>query len=485
MAKTPKVKDPNRLRFKDYFGTTTMSAVDALGASLMTSWFMQYLTDYSGIGKWAGILGTTLLMIGRLFDAVNDPLEGWIMSRAKVGKHGKYKPFIFLSIILTAAGVAGLFFLPESIGDNPVMICIWVIGFYLLFDIGASFYAPNLVYRTMTLEQGSRGKLVIGPRLLNMMIGMVTGGLIGIVSSVNAGVGNMHTAFGITILVMVSTVAVVALIGLLFVKEKYHAENESEETVKITDIFTMLKRNKAMSTVTSAAVFSGFIWTFLFATMLYYVKWAYCADLTTGAVDTASYGMLSLIGSMMMFMPLIIGTAIATPLMKLAKSAIKLTRILKLTQGIVGGLLFVLHIVGILPNSPAIFFSLLAISATCIGVEYIPQEVVNMEIMDYELYQTGKDRSALCHATNKFITKAQSALASGIVGAILVGIGYTVDSATDTYIGELSRLPSLLTWFIVVMGLIPFFLGVIAFVILKKYPVTDEIRAEMKAKLNK
>lgn len=480
-----KQKDPNRLRFKDYFGTTAMSATEAMGASLMTSWFMQYLTDYAGIGKWAGILGTTLLMLGRLFDAVNDPLEGWIVSRAKVGKHGKYRPFILISILFTALGVGGLFFLPSAISDNPVMICVWIIGFYLLYDIGASFYAPNLVYRTMTMEQDARGKLVIGPRLLNMIIGMVTGSLVAIVSGVNNGLGNMHDAFGITIIIMMAIVAVIALVGLLFVKEKYHAEMENEEMIKLTDVFTMFKRNKAMSTITLSAVFSGFIWTFLFATMLYYIKWAYCADLTTGAVDTANYGILSLVGSMMMFLPLIIGTAIATPLMKLAKSAIKLNSILKLVQGVVGGAMFVLHIVGILPQSPMIFFSLLAVSATCIGIEYIPQEVINMEIMDYELYQGGQDRAPLCHAVNKFVTKAQSALASGIVGAILVAIGYNVDSVTDTYLGELSALPSLLTWFIVVMGLVPCFLGIIAYIILRRYPITDEIRAEMKEKLAK
>lgn len=485
MAKAPKVKDPNRLRLGDYFGTTGMSAVDAITMSLMTSWFMQYLTDYSGIGKWAGILGATLLMVGRLFDAVNDPLEGWIMDNAKIGKHGKYKPFILISILLSAIGVAGLFFLPSSISDNPVMICVWILAFYLLYDIGASFYAPNLVYRTMTLEQTSRSKLVIGPRMLNMIIGMITGGLIGIVAGVNANFNNMHTAFGVTILVMVVAATAVSLIGLIFVKEKYHAEKEKEEKVKITDILTMLKRNVAMRTVTISNAFSGFVWTFLFATALYYVKWAYCADLTTGAVDTAQYGILSLACSMMMFLPLILGTVLATPLIKLAKSAVKLYRGLKLVQGIVGILLFVLHIIGVLPTAPFLFFGLLAITATCIGIEFIPQEVINMEVMDYELYQSGTDRSALVNAVYKFINKAQSALASGMVGAILVAIGYQVDSATDTYLGELSAMPTLLTWFIVIMGLIPFFLALASWLILGKYPITDEIRSKMREKVTK
>ena len=65
---------------------------------------------------------------------------------------------------------------------------------------------------------------------------------------------------------------------------------------------------------------------FLFATMLYYIKWAYCADLTTGVVNDDRYAILSLVGSMMMFLPLIVGTIIATPLMKGANQAFCLSQ---------------------------------------------------------------------------------------------------------------------------------------------------------------
>lgn len=480
-----KVKDPNRLRFKDYFGTTAMNSTFSIAEALMTSWFLVYLTDYAGLGTWGASLGAALLMFGRLFDAVNDPIEGWIMDRAKIGKHGKYKPFIILSTILMTVGVSALFFIPTGITSQPVMVAIWVIIGYLMFDIGYSFYAPNLIYRTLTLDQNARGKLIIGPRIVSMMVGMITGGLVSIVQSVNAGINDMHTSFGVTVLMLAGIMAVITLIGTAFIKEKYHAVAEKDEQVKITDIFMVLKRNKALGTMTLSIVFSGFVWTFLFATMLYYVKWAYCANLTTGAVDAATYGTLSLIGSMMMFLPLIIGTVIANPLMKLAKSAMRLHRGLMLVEGVIGGALFVLHIVGILPNSPVLFFALLAVTATCIGIDYIPQETINLECMDYELYVGGKDRSALCNACNKFVNKMQNAFASGIVGVVLAAIGYNVDSATDTYLGELSAIPDLLTWFIVIMGLIPCILGIIAFLILKKYPINDEIRAKMKELLTK
>lgn len=474
-----------RVRFTDYLGVTLMSLTDCIAASMMTSWFMQYLTDYAGLGAWGAVLGSALLIVMRLFDAVNDPLEGWIMDRAKVGKYGKYKPFIILSILCEMLGLSALFFIPEGITSTPALVAVWVVVGYGIYDVGASFYAPNLIYRTLTLDSAKRGKLMIAPRMMNMIVGMVCGSIINIVNSVNAGIGNLHTAFGVTIMVAAVGTAVISLIGISMVKEKHHAErDEGDAPLKITDIFGMFKENEALRVKFCATIFSGFIWTFLFATMLYYLKWAYCADLTTGSVDAGKYGMLSLIGSMMMLLPLLLGTAIAMPLMKLFKTPARTNRFVIAMEAIPCGIMFVLQLLGILQNSSAVFLALIAISATAIGIGYIPNEALNIEIMDYQIYKTGKDRSALCNATAKFLDKAQNAVSSGMVGIILVAVGYVVDSVTGDYAGELANIPSMLNWFIVIMGLVPCILGVIALVIFRKYPITPELAAEMKETLD-
>ena len=481
-----KQENPAKLGFAAYFGTTVMASTEAISAGLMTSFFMLYLTDYAGIGTWAAALGSTLLLVVRLFDAVNDPIQGWIMDRAKVGRHGKYKPFIILSILLITVGVSGLFFIPTGITGNPIFIVIWVILFYLLYDIGVSFFAPNLIYRTLTLDSVQRGKLMIGPRLISMLFGMVTASLIAIVNSVNANFNNIHTSFGVTVTAIVSAVALLSLLGISMVKERHHASAPTEsDRVKLTDVFVLLRENKALRVKVLSEIFSGFIWTFLFATMLYYTKWAYCADLETGAVNTEQYGLFSLIGSMMMFLPLIVGTIIATPIMKKVGSAIKLHKFFIMLEATACGLLFVFQIFGLLQQVPFLFFLLTGIAAVGVGGNYIPEETVKIECMDYEIYKNGKDRSALCNACNKFTIKAQSAVSAGIVGILLTAIGYTVDSATDTYLGDLSRMPALLNWFIVIMGLVPFILGFVAWFILRSYPVTDEIRKDMQEKLKK
>ena len=473
----------DKVGFREYFGTATMGLTDGMAAALMTSFFLLYLTDYAGLGTFGAIVGSSVLLFSRIFDAVNDPIEGWIMDRAKVGKYGKYKPFIILSIFSALIGVGALFFIPQ--GVSPVVAVIWVIFFYLLYDIGSSFYAPNLIFRTLTLDQNERGKLLIAPRIVSMMTGMVTAVLIAMVTGVNNAVGNMHTSFGLVVVGLLLITTVISLIGISLVRERHHAERDEDEQVKITDIFKLLKENDALRINVTAALFSGFIWTFLFATMIYYVKWGLCADLTTGAVDNDRLALYTGICSMLMFVPLVGGTLIATPIMKKIGDPMKYIRILLLAQAIPCGLLFLLQVLGILPKMPWLFLACVAIVTMAVGMGYIPGSTVDIEIMDYEIYKNGKDRSALCNAINRFLAKAQNAIGASVVGFMLAGIGYVVDSETGDFAGELSQMPVMLNWFIVIMGLIPCVLGVIAYLIERRYPITNAVRAEMREALHK
>jgi Na+/melibiose symporter-like transporter len=475
-----------RLGFKTYFGSMAMNGTEGFAAALMTSFFMVYLTDYAGIGSWAAVMGSTILFAARIFDAINDPIQGWIMDRAKIGKYGKYKPFIILSIVLMTIGISALFFIPTNLSSSPVFISVWVLFFYLLVDIGGSFGAPNLIYRTLTLDGVQRGKLMVAPRLQGIVLGIFSAALITIVNAVNRSVGNLHTSFGITVGALMAFFMFYSLIGISFIKEKYHAKvDENTEKVRLRDIFLLIKENKALRVKVTSQLFSGFIWSFLFAATIYYIKWAYCADLATGAVNTELFGLFSLGGAMLSLVPTVLGTVIAMPLMKKFKSAIRMHRFMVLLESVACGIMFLLQIIGVLQSSPVLFFICSGIASLGVGANFIPEETVNIECMDYEIYSNGKDRSALCNVCNKFINKAQSAFSAAIVGVLLVAIGYVVDSSTDTFLGDLTSIPSMLNGFVVIMGLIPLVLGLISWLILKQYPVTDEIRTEMKLALDK
>lgn len=139
--------------------------------------------------------------------------------------------------------------------------------------------------------------------------------------------GSMQTAFGIMVVVFFAMGAVISIVDLLLTKEKYMVEQEKDAAlVKLTDIFSLLRDNDALRVRILGALFGGFMWTLVFATMNYYTKWTYCTDLPTGQVNSEVYGIMVFISSMMMFTPLILGTVTATSLMKKLGSPLKLMK---------------------------------------------------------------------------------------------------------------------------------------------------------------
>lgn len=475
-----KVKNPEAVGAKECIGVTALSTMGGVAAIFMSTMFMQYMTDYAGLGAWGASLATILLLVARLFDAVDDPIQGFIMDSGKVGKHGKYKPFFMISIIMTAVGTILLYALPDGITSSPVLVTVWVIFFYLVYDIGTSFNNGNLLYRTMTDDVNERAKLVIGPRVWVMIIGILGSAMMMIIVAINSFTGSYKKSYAVVAAAASLIAALISVIGWFMVKEKHVVQQDEEEKVRVKDFFELFKVNKAMVVHFVKCIFSGFIWTLLFATPTYYVKWGFCTDLSTGQVDMALLGTYSLIVSMMMLLPLLLGSFIATPLMKLLKSPIRLTRLNLLLQAIGGGVLFVAQILGVLQSMPWLFFVGMFIMALAIGVDFVPQSTVEMEIMDYTIYKTGKDRSALSGVVNKFLEKAQTAVSSALVGAILIAIGYNVDSVTGDYAGDIANIPTMLNWFIVVMGLVPCILGIIAFVIYRFYPIDNTVRSDMR-----
>ena len=473
-------KGPESVGIRECLGVTMLSTTSGAAAIFMSSLFMQYMTDYAGLGAWGASLATALLLFARIFDAVDDPIQSLIMDNAKVGKHGKYKKFFLIGIILTTVGTILLYSMPSGVVKNPILVTAWVIFFYLVYDIGASFYDLNLMCRTMTDDVNERSKLVVGPRLWTMVLGIIGAMMIAIVVVIYQVVGSYNTAFTILVGAVMLVGAVIALVGWCMVKEKHIVQQEEGEKIHIRDLIDLLKVNKAMVVHFCKNLFAGFIWTLLFATPTYYVKWGYCADLVTGEVDMVKFGSYSAVVSMMMMVPLALGMFIARPLMKKLGSPIRTTRMMLIFQSLGGGILFLAQVAGVLQKVPVLFFFGMFVMALAIGTDFIPQSVVEMEIMDYTIYKTGKDRSALSGVLNKFLTKAQSAVSAALIGAVLMAIGYNVDSVTGDYVGDLANMPSMLNWFIVIMGLLPCLLGIASCVVYKYYPITNEVREDIK-----
>lgn len=478
-----KTKNPEIMGAKDKIGATLLSTSNSVAGIFMSTMFMSFLTDYAGLGSWAATLATVLLLVARFIDAFDDPIQSMIMDSAKPGKHGKYKPFFLLSTIMITIGVALLYSLPAGIASKPVLVSIWVIVFYFVCDIGVSFYNGNLLARFMTSDPNERGKLIVGPRIWTMIISMAGAGITSLAVGMYESFGSYNAVFRLIASVIALVAGVLSFIGWLMVKERHIVENDDDNyKTGFKDFIALMKENDAMMVNFFKQIFAGFIYTMLFAAPLYYIKWGLCCDLTTGAIDMAKYGKYSIVMSLLMMVPLLLGVIIASPIFtKIFKgNPIKMQSFDLLCEGIGGLLIFLVHITGLVNKFPVLFFIGMFIMALALGIDFLPSGAISMEIMDYTIYKTGKDRSAMSSVLEKFLDKAQNAVSSTIVGAVLIAVGYNVDSVTGDYIGELSNIPSMLTGMAVITGLVPAVLAIISVIILKKYPIDDKIRLEMK-----
>ena len=455
-----------------------LSFIEVVASGLMTNMFLLYLTDYAGLGIAGAAFGTVLMLVSRIFDAVMGMGAGVVMDRAEYGRFGKYRPFFFFSVIGTAVGMSLMFCIPGGFSEAPGLAMIWVILFYVIYSAAFSFASPMLLYRTISLDPKERRKLMIGPRMASLGVGIILSMIMRIITAVNRQVGNMHRSFGIVAACFLIGAGILSVIGIVLVREKHQIKADKKEKVRFSDIFSLIRQNDALRVRMLSNVFSGFVWTLLFAGATYYMKWNFCTDLATGVVDSELLGTLTMFMGMITILPMIIGTFIAGPLMKFFGGPKRFSLFLRLMEGIPCGLIFLFHVLEI--SNPVLFTSMVFIVSAGMGLSYIPAGVMSMETMDYQTFRFGTDRSALCSACDKFVAKTQQALSSSIVAGLLLAIGYKVDSVTDAFIGDMSKIPQMMTGMTVIMGLIPCVLSLIAFLILTKYPITEEIRQKMR-----
>ncbi len=85
------IQHPNKIGFKDGLGYALGDAANLFVLTYISSYLKVFYTD---ILKVAENKITTLLLIARLWDAINDPLWGNIVAKKRPNKDGKFRPYI-------------------------------------------------------------------------------------------------------------------------------------------------------------------------------------------------------------------------------------------------------------------------------------------------------------------------------------------------------------------------------------------------------
>lgn len=110
-SQEPKERGPSKprlsLKEKLCYGIGDIS--NGLAVSSVSVWYLYYLTDVVGL---AVALASAAVMIGRLWDAVTDPLMGWITDHTK-SRWGKRLPYLLFGAIPYAIAYWALWSVPD------------------------------------------------------------------------------------------------------------------------------------------------------------------------------------------------------------------------------------------------------------------------------------------------------------------------------------------------------------------------------------
>ena len=373
---------------------------------LSTMILSKFYTDVMGIS--AGTIGT-IMMLARFVDAVTDVAMGRICDRSKTTPNGKFKPWLIrmcvpvaiASFLMYQSGLAGL-----STGVKTAYLAIT----YLLLG-SITYTAINIPYGSMasaiSADPGDRQSLSTFRTMGGMLAGMVIGILLPILAydSNNSLVGSKVTmAAGVF-----SVLAIVCyLLAYKMITERVIVPS-SDEGQKGPSVGQMLKSafsNRALISIIVASVVMLLAQLTLQNMAAYiYPDYYQAAKVQSASTVTMMFGM-------------IVAAAIAKPLAKKFGKA-EVSVVSNLFAGIVMIVLWIMK-----PANVWVYVGMQTLAWLGLGIFSMVSWALITDVIDYSELKNGVREDGSVYAMYSFARKLGQALAAGLSGWLLEGIGY-------------------------------------------------------------
>lgn len=203
-----------------------------------------FLTDI-GI---AAASAAMILLIPKIWDAVNDVLFGYLMDRFTFPRGQKFMPWVRIGTASIGITTVALFAIPQSMTDTGKII--WFLLAYILFDISYTVLdAPAFAVTTvMTSDVEERSSIIAGNKLWGMVGGVVATLLVPMLRP------KLGWFAACAVFVAVS---VVMMIPMLFLVKERHTAPAGQDNPKLSDMLRYLKANKYLAVALVALLLLG------------------------------------------------------------------------------------------------------------------------------------------------------------------------------------------------------------------------------------
>lgn len=189
----------------------------AVRLSAFQWWLLPFYTDVVLLGP---ALAGTGRMLGLVWDAINDPLTGWLSDRTR-SRLGRRRPYLLGAAVPMGLTFALLWMLPAGLGQGAALL--WFVVTYVVLDTCFTLYAtPYLALGAELSEDYDERTKLSAARSFFHVIGLFLGGLVpgAILAAYGDDRAAGYAAMGLTI---GAAMALVALFTGTFVRERPQA----------------------------------------------------------------------------------------------------------------------------------------------------------------------------------------------------------------------------------------------------------------------
>ncbi len=410
------------IKFKDKVGYALGDAGGLLTFSLIGAFQNKFYTDALGIKPESIIL---LILIARIWDAINDPLWGAFVQSRKPKKSGQFRPWIIGFSIPLAISAALMFFKIPGLTGTQYLIYAYI-----------TYIAYGMMYTAVNIPYGSLASVVTDDELERSSLSMWR--------SIGAGVGGLPGTIVLPMIVFTVTgkyangtdikalddkklfycVLILAAVSVLvyflhykMTKERIAPqEKKKDEHYNAVATVKALFKNRAFVTLSLASML-------LIAFQFYYQStYTYLFTDYYGKPGLYAFVTICTYGPMAIFIPIM-----NKLIRKFGKKELCAVGMAFAAVANIG--LFVLRWTP-LSHNPFVFLGFTFLSG--LGQTFLVLEVwaLVMDVIDYHEVRTGKREEGMAYAVFSFTRK---------LGQTLAGVGLNALLAFIKYDGELSK----------------------------------------------
>ncbi|WP_455294034.1 MFS transporter [Vibrio parahaemolyticus] len=438
----------NKLTNKELMSYFGYGVGQCFSFGLVGSFILYFYTDILSISP---IAASTIFLIARVWDAVNDPLIAGYMDTLD-SRFGKFRPYmLFTPVLIVLVTVAAFYNIDADTSTKVMYAGITYILWGTLYTISdVPFWSMSSV---MTDEPQERAKAATCAML-----------------GVNAGIGatlvvfpklSAYFADGRADQGYLPAVIVLMIAGLFFMLNGFYNTKEristkSCEKVTLKQTFQAVRKNKPLFFILAAFFMNVF---FNLVNGLYIFFFTY---------NMGDAGLVSLIGTITLVSAI---ACLATPV---------LTKRFKKRDIFIA--LCVLEIIARIGfyftgyDNPTVVMAWLAVIT---GIFMMTNPLISAMIADtveYSYYHSGKRTTAITFSGQTFTGKLSVAVAGGLTGVILTMIGYVPNAAqTETALNGMFFC----------IALLPALGALVRIFIMSRYTFTEDQHAILREKLQR